>query len=321
MGKLKLWLWVVSAVALGLVGTSYATTLSSDVGYSYIHGYLEISNPSITAVGSGSFSGNAATVAPGSSVTMTGNWSIVDSDNSSCPFCVIQQYVGWIPPAFANGATPINLGLWSGIDPPSPSSGTFAWTTNAPTVLGTYFVGGTSTLDFQFDPVPGGTGFEISNPNIVDVASFEIDVPSLCACCACDFGGGDIECGPSDTNCAECINLGGVPAQDCSICGDVQQCNGQTLCNDNPGGCTAPIPTPTPTSTPTPTPTPTPTFIPLGDQCTTSEMCASGGVCRNGKCETPAPAASGSGLVVLMVLLAGVGIYFVRRRVTTDHTP
>jgi hypothetical protein len=57
-----------------------------------------------------------------------------------------------------------------------------------------------------------------------------------CACCACDFGGGDVECGAGDTDCAECISLGGALAADCSICGS--ECNARlTLCANNPQDC------------------------------------------------------------------------------------
>jgi hypothetical protein len=67
--------------------------------------------------------------------------------------------------------------------------------------------------------------------------------PSPCVCCACDFGGGDVECGDGDTDCAECMNLGGAPAPECSICGTACSA-GQTLCMDNPQHCQmAPSPT------------------------------------------------------------------------------
>jgi len=56
------------------------------------------------------------------------------------------------------------------------------------------------------------------------------------------------------------------------------------------------------------------TPIPLGDPCTSSQECADGGVCRSGKCEMPAPAASGSGLVALLVLLLVGGTWVLGRR-------
>jgi hypothetical protein len=59
-----------------------------------------------------------------------------------------------------------------------------------------------------------------------------------CVCCACDFGGGDIECGVRDTDCAECILKGGVPAPTCDACATDVECeNGQALCAGDPGMC------------------------------------------------------------------------------------
>jgi hypothetical protein len=63
-----------------------------------------------------------------------------------------------------------------------------------------------------------------------------------CGCCACDFGDGDVECGPADANCAECELLGGVPAADCSVCAQEDGCPGNTLCDGDPDECAAPPP-------------------------------------------------------------------------------
>lgn len=74
---------------------------------------------------------------------------------------------------------------------------------------------------------------------------------SACGCCACDFGGGDIECGEGDTDCGVCINIGGVPAMDCSAC-TTPQCGSNTFCvGHETGMCggvavSAPAPTLTP---------------------------------------------------------------------------
>jgi len=74
----------------------------------------------------------------------------------------------------------------------------------------------------------------------VNIALGSMDCPAIsrnaCSCCACDFGGGDIECGAGDTDCLDCQVLGGAPAPDCSICGDTCS-SGETLCNNNPQHC------------------------------------------------------------------------------------
>jgi hypothetical protein len=137
-----------------------------------------------------------------------------------------------------------------------------------------------------------------------------------CDCCACDFGGGDIECGPGDADCDECYYEGGGPAPDCSVCEGVDACAGDTLCDDDDQECfgaptrtptvtrtatptgtptatptvtTTPTPTATPTVTPTGTPTSTPEF--LGDPCSAPSECQSGfcasGVCCNTACDQP----------------------------------
>src|SRR5260221_3811635 len=94
---------VIAAVAAAPRSAS-ATTLSLDTGYGYIHGYLEIFNPTITFIGDGSLvAQNSAIVETGSSLTLTANWQVVETvpgDGSAyCPGCVIEEYVGWIPPA------------------------------------------------------------------------------------------------------------------------------------------------------------------------------------------------------------------------------
>jgi hypothetical protein len=70
-----------------------------------------------------------------------------------------------------------------------------------------------------------------------------------CACCACDFGGGDVECGDFDADCGICIVIGGMPAASCSICDGDEACSGgpvctaggQTLCSGDPNECSTGI--------------------------------------------------------------------------------
>ena len=161
--------------AMALSGAASATTVASTVQYGYIHGYLEIYNTSINGV-----AGNTATVGVDDMVTLSASWRIVstvDDANRYCPGCIIQEYVGWIPPAAANGASPYNLGLYSFGTPSGTgefASGSFNWTTDAPDIIGEYFVGGASTLDYLFQPgQQGGTG---SYAGVNDLASFKITV-------------------------------------------------------------------------------------------------------------------------------------------------
>jgi hypothetical protein len=172
-----------------------------------------------------------------------------------------------------------------------------------------------------------------------------------CDCCACDLGGGDIECGPGDVDCEDCIfDADGEPAADCSVCDGFAACAGDTYCDDDTQGCFgAPTrtptetptatPTETPTATPTETPTETPTnaLAPLGAACGAPGDCQSGfcasGVCCNVACDqpfqqcnlpgraglcsstgAPAPAVSRPGLFLGVVPLTGVGVLALARR-------
>jgi hypothetical protein len=58
-----------------------------------------------------------------------------------------------------------------------------------------------------------------------------------CGCCACDLGGGDVECGDFDPDCGICIVIGGHPAADCSACTNEPVCDDQTLCSGDPDQC------------------------------------------------------------------------------------
>jgi len=178
---------------------------------------------------------------------------------------------------------------------------------------------------------------------------------AACDCCACDLTSvpdfGDIECGDGDTDCIVCIDIGGVPATECSVCGTMTDCAGDTLCNGDPDMCIgAPTrtPTPAPTDTPTFTPTASPTFtptatptntpVPIGGTCSTPAQCAAPGfcvdnVCCNAPCTSPlqrcdlpdelgscvaaaapAPALTPWGLIAVALLLVSAGAFTLRRR-------
>ena len=156
----------------------------TDVTYGMLHGTVRFSNAAVVSVSAGTFTGNTATVPPGSSVRVKGNWQIGPVTNTSyCPGCIIQIYLAWIPAAAANGATPYNKGLWSGQtyspNPNPGASGAFDWTTTAPTVPGVYHIGRGQSLDYQYNWwVQGGTGWPTAGPTSpADAASFMITVP------------------------------------------------------------------------------------------------------------------------------------------------
>lgn len=90
-------------------------------------------------------------------------------------------------------------------------------------------------------------------------------------------------------------------------------------------GCPTPTatptntPTPTPTNTPTATPTNTPTATPvsLGGGCSMTSQCSGQATGIDGVCTgatAAAPAASNTGLLIALALLAGIGGFAIRRR-------
>ena len=90
-------------------------------------------------------SGNAATVAPGSSVSLNYNYSVVFDDiNGYCPGCVVQFGIGI-------GSTFQTLQCQAGIN--NGSSGSyFSGNFTAPSVPGVYYLTQLSTLDFACQP-------------------------------------------------------------------------------------------------------------------------------------------------------------------------
>jgi hypothetical protein len=217
--KIKILSTFTCALTLGVsliapLGTASATDVSDDVTYGMIHGTVRFSNSEITDVSDGSISGNEATVAPGSSITAEADYALGPvTDVSYCPGCIIQIYSAWISPAATNGATPINLGLWSGQtssvgSPPYGSSGHFAFTSNAPTVPGVYYIGRGSTLDYIYQPGTQGITGNDTDSGVGDFASFKITVTD-------DFDGDGV---PNDTDqCPETLEGATVNSDGCSI--------------------------------------------------------------------------------------------------------
>ena len=162
-----------------LQASASAAVVAQDVKYGYIHGYVEFYNAKVSNASSGTVSNNVLTgAAAGSSLTLSADWRLVETDGGYCGGCVIQVYAAWIPPAADKGATPLNLGLYSFNDAEHGNSlgefvsGHFDWNVIAPNAAGTYFIGAGSTLDFSFQPwAQGGYGF---SPD--QAASFQVTV-------------------------------------------------------------------------------------------------------------------------------------------------
>jgi hypothetical protein len=160
---------------------------SEDVTDGMLHGSVRFWDTAIQSVSDGTFSGNTAVVAPGASVRMTGNWQIGPvSDTSYCPGCNIQIYIAWVPDAAARGAWPPSRGLWKGmtrsVNPNLGPSGSFDWTSEAPTVSGLYYVGRGQTLDFAFKlKTQGKLGSPTAGPATVEAASFVIEARAKAA--------------------------------------------------------------------------------------------------------------------------------------------
>jgi len=165
--------------AVLLQGSASAAVVAQDVKYGYVHGYIEFYNAKISSASSGTIANNVLTgAAAGSSVTLSADWRLVETDGGYCPSCMIQVYAAWIAPAADKGASPTNLGLRSFNDMEHGNSlgefdsGHFDWDVIAPGTAGTYFIGASSTLDFSFQSwAQGGYGF---SPD--QAASFQVTV-------------------------------------------------------------------------------------------------------------------------------------------------
>lgn len=173
---------IISTATINFSLFSFSATASevaNEVFYYPIERIFEITSPTFTSVQSGSFVGNVARVAPGSQLSMSGNYNIKLGDTSYCPTCIIQAYTAWISPA------PIDSkGFWSGLITPncidnsiSSNPGTFNWTTTAPTEPGEYFIGLDFTLDYQFNPNRVGSFGKTSTGT--EAAPFKVTVEDV----------------------------------------------------------------------------------------------------------------------------------------------
>ncbi|MGZ4958738.1 MAG: autotransporter domain-containing protein [Methylomonas sp.] len=160
---------------------TFADQVSTDVTWSVIGRIVNISEPSFESVGNGTFSGNTANVTSGSSVTLSGTYSIQEGDTSYCPGCVIQLYTAWISPATAGSE-----GFFSGVIFPVFGTqtgsiigpGESLITLTAPKTPGAYFIGLDSTLDYVYYPNRiGSFGQDINgNPR---VAPYQVTVTPI----------------------------------------------------------------------------------------------------------------------------------------------
>ena len=87
---------------------------------------------------------------------------------------------------------------------------------------------------------PGLGQFRLALALLIASFAWQVSTPrasSACFCCACDFGGGNIQCGNGDADCGLCIALGGTPAPTCDVCSSDSECDGETRCAGDPDMC------------------------------------------------------------------------------------
>ncbi|HYZ25050.1 MAG TPA: hypothetical protein VE690_23145 [Rhodopila sp.] len=146
-------LMTLGLAAAGLIAVAAApasaAVIGSDVQYGFIHGTYDFTNASLN--GAGPF----LAVSPGSAIHFTADYTINDTNNSYCPTCIIQLYVGTGSPADTG-----SLAFASRIIE-SSSSGTVSWDFVAPATAGTYNLGSASTLLFSPVTVATGAGLDI----------------------------------------------------------------------------------------------------------------------------------------------------------------
>jgi len=169
--------------------------LASTVWWDVIGRDLRISQPRFTAVSAGSFQQNDAVVAPGSGLNLAFDWSFGggSSNYDYCSGCVIQNYIAWIQPSQASNSSAglRSDALWSDS---VAASGSFEWSTTAPTTAGTYFIGSAAGLDFQFYPNRQGEagGLSSSGP-YGSVAPFRVTVRDPVGRPSLNLQGGSIQ--------------------------------------------------------------------------------------------------------------------------------
>ena len=149
---------VLGAAACGLP-SAYADTTAPVVSYTFDNQNLTITPTGPTTIN----------VAAGGSFTVTGAWSSVYNGGDSE---YIQTYLAGLSPISGqiNLFDPASQGTNPG-DYLSSGSGSYSGIFTAPTVAGTYFIGGGYTADYQFDPGVNGTANGLGQVSyIVNVA-------------------------------------------------------------------------------------------------------------------------------------------------------
>ena len=168
------------AIAAGIILSSLspagALTLSDPVYWDAIGRDLRIANPRLTSIDSGNINNSAADLTINSEQKLAFDWTFgADTSNSSnCPLCIIQNYIAWIQPSQTVNSS---LGFVSGIFNGNSSSGSFSWTTTAPSTPGTYYTGSNLSLQYNFlDNIPGQPGGPTSSGPYSKVAAFKVVV-------------------------------------------------------------------------------------------------------------------------------------------------
>lgn len=168
---------IASGVILSTSSPVRAFTLSDTVYWDVVGRDLRISNPRFTSVGSGSFDKNVADVTIDSALSLAFNWAFgEDTSNSSyCPTCIIQNYIAWIQPSqTVNSSSGFVSGVFNGWN---SGSGSFSWTTKAPSTAGTYYIGSNFSLQYEFlNNVPGEPGGPTSSGPYGNVVPFKVIV-------------------------------------------------------------------------------------------------------------------------------------------------
>ncbi|MDX2115168.1 MAG: hypothetical protein SFZ24_06030 [Planctomycetota bacterium] len=185
------------AVASTLVGAPAALAqYAAAVTYPTFHNHrLTVTNTAV-AINSGTVlfrSRGQVVVTPGSRITVTGSYatarSNVPADYADCSSCVHQFYMAWLPAAIDAGATPRNVGLWSGLTqgPNNATTvlgsfnGNFTFTTTVPNTPGDYMIGFGESLDFGFNPNVAG---RLGNDSVTNApaGSFRVVVMNAPRC-------------------------------------------------------------------------------------------------------------------------------------------
>ena len=169
---------LTSGTILASSTPAHAFAVSNSVYWDVIGRDLHISNPRFTSVSDGTATGNTAVVGGNSALSLAFDWSFAGdtSDLSYCPGCIIQHYIAWIQPSqTTNSSSGFVSAVFGG--PGSARSGTYTWTTQAPSDPGTYYISSNFSLDYNYqNNVPGKFGGPTSLGPYGDLAPFQVTV-------------------------------------------------------------------------------------------------------------------------------------------------